>query len=65
MKVLCIDDPKGVFPALANYLSYDMFLSTGPIINGFLKKSANTPKKELQKAMRIRKEYFTNIIDSN
>ena len=35
------------------------------IINGFLKKSANTPKKELQKVMRIRKEYFTNIIDSN
>lgn len=35
------------------------------IINGFLKKSANTPKKEQKKAMRIRKEYFTNIIDSN
>ena len=35
------------------------------IINRFLKKSANTPKKELQKAMRIRKEYFTNVIDSN
>jgi hypothetical protein len=35
------------------------------IINGFLKKSANTPRKELQKAMRIRKKYFTNVIDSN
>ena len=35
------------------------------VINGFLKKSSNTPKKELQKAMRIRKEYFTNIVDSN
>jgi len=35
------------------------------IINGFLKKSSNTPKKELQKAMRIRKEYFTNIVDPN
>lgn len=35
------------------------------IINGFLKKSANTPRKELQKAMRIRKEYFTNVVDSN
>ena len=35
------------------------------IINGFLKKSSNTSKKELQKAMRIRKEYFTNIVDSN
>jgi hypothetical protein len=30
-----------------------------------MKKSSNTPKKELQKAMRIRKEYFTNIVDSN
>lgn len=35
------------------------------IINGFLKKSANTPRKELQKAFRIRKEYYTNVIDSN
>jgi phage-related protein len=35
------------------------------IINGFLKKSANTPRKELQKAFRIRKEYYINVIDSN
>jgi len=33
--------------------------------NGFLKKSANTPRKELQKAFRIRKEYYINVIDSN
>ena len=35
------------------------------IINGFLKKSSNTPKKELNKGIRIRKEYFTSIVDSN
>ena len=30
------------------------------LFNGFQKKSQKTPKKELEKALRIREEYFKN-----
>jgi phage-related protein len=30
------------------------------LFNGFQKKSQKTPKKEIEKAMRLKKEYFAN-----
>ena len=33
--------------------------------NGFLKKTAKTPKREIERAERIRKEYFNNKEKNN
>jgi phage-related protein len=45
------------------YLEFSVFFDEGKLIvlaNGFQKKTQKTPKKEIVKALKIKKEYYEN-----
>jgi len=53
--------PEKYFKYLTNIYRFFAFFDEGKLIiaiNGFQKKTNNTPKSEIEKAQRIKKQYF-------